>query len=323
MTISGTVGSNGSGLHPCSTFGGAFGGGYWEQYVSNTLPFKINADGTTTIDYEGGQYTEYQYEGGGGATFWLKKLGSITTAPCGEEDAEAWDLWVANRDGDDLQEDDISGDVLIDTVDYPALTISHDGTGTPTSVNCVVGANSIGISFVGGDYGGTSCTLDIHTRAAHVCQCINSIGRGLSATTSIPDVVFGDSGAGYCNPLVGGNQDLTVGDFDVEYNKEGYYAWKPSIRVYSDGGDIQDSVDNYNPAINNYVPLPNQNYSYWVYLLSPYFDICKCHEQVVNSGDYCPDTHSYTFYNESDPTPCVDAFPGSNCYEHSFSCVIT
>ena len=323
LAIGGTIGHNGifASSHYCASQG-AFYDGLFQLAVNHSIAFTITSTGLA-FDYAGAGYTEYIYEGGAGATVWLKSMGQKLVAYCNGDPSVTYDFWLASVDSGGGSSLPLQSTRLVDAVDYPALTISHDGTGSPTTVNCTVSLNTIGFSFIGGTYDGQSCTLNIHNTAQKVVQCITSIGKGLTATTTVPNVLLGDSGAGYCNPMVATSGNLVSAALDVDYNKQGFYAWQPRIDIYNDTGAIQTSINNYNPATSNYVALPNELTKYWAYFNSPYFDLCKCHDQVVNSGTYCPNEYAYTIQNDSDPTDCVDNYPLSNCIVREFTASIS
>lgn len=301
-------------------------GFFWEKTYSQTTPFTIDAT-SITVDWSGAGYTEYPWQSGGGgdSTFWLKRVDTVTAYQCSNPSNQVdIDLWLATRSTDGIADEVIGyGDTLVDATDYPALTISHDGEGSPTSLTCYVYTDSIRFVFVGGTYNGIDCTIPAENRSAKVAQCINAIGRGLSATCDDDDLVLGK-----LNPLVLTSKDLTTGSLAVEVNLQGSKAWTVDTVVWGDNGAIQDSVNAFDPSDpDSTVDLPDGTsanaFSVGATFRSGWIDTNKCYEQEIGKTTYCPNNQTYTLLDPTSPAnPCSNVEGESNCYKDGGGCSI-
>ena len=292
------------------------------QYISINL-------GHPTNDWARAGYTEYIYDGGAGATIWLKKIGSETYPNCDDPpDYAGYDFWYTSGDTENaITAGFIGTNYIVDTTKYDALTISHDGTGSPTAVNVTVQSNRITFAFVGGTYDGVSCAIPVHDYTSKVVQCINGIGRGLSAVEVTNDLL-GDEPLqtpnNNCHPLEVATQDLVSLPLTVEYTKPNtQQRWTSRLSVYSDTGQLQSQVDNYTPD-GPYVFAPVPEAFAGALWYSDLHDICKCYDNTVNSGLYCLNSQTWTLQNGNLPSECVDEYPGgSNCIVQDGTVAVT
>ena len=169
---------------------------------------------------------------------------------------------------------------VTDTTDYTALVISHDGTGSPTSVNVVVtnqvgAVDSITITFVGGAHDGVECLTTVYDHAGKVAQCINSIGYGLSAVSSTDNIIGGD------HPIIAGTGNLVAEPMTVEYNINSKFKWRAGFTIQFPTDEFLTQFDSYRHHVptDTILPLSESGYGsdIWMTCWSGTYDYERCH----------------------------------------------
>lgn len=193
----------------------------------------------------------------------------------------------------------ITREDVVDTTEYDWVSIGYDGTGGASLVTCTshAGSESIRFNWTGGTYDGDECVVNANNQVPRVAQCIEDLGRGLSATPQH----YGLLGRGY--KVTDSSINITSYTDYLSYTVHSKFKWQmyvamaivdsathTAIQDYTAGGNIPDiSEDQIDPMLIKV----STTYDWMApnYCRSAAFDTSMCIENMTftnpESGDPC------------------------------------